>query len=585
MIAILFSSGAAAFVLAYFIYGRFLDRRMQVTAQLPTPAHVLQDNLDYVPTRPVILFGHHFSSIAGAGPIVGPIIAALAFGWAPVFFWIVLGAIFVGGVHDFGSLMASIRHQGRSVGQICRDLLSPLSYKIFLWFIWLTMVYILIVFLDLTANTFAPVLPPEVQNTETGIRQIHISGAVASASVIYLALAVLFGLAVYRFKLPPHWGTLVFVPLMFAGLYLGHRFPITADHVPAIFGNAKNTWAFILLIYCFAASTLPVWVLLQPRDYLSSFLLYACLIGGGIGLLLSSIRGGITVSYPAFVTWHDPQLQYLYPALFVTVACGAVSGFHSLVASGTTAKQLDAEKHARPVAYGGMLVEGVLALIALASVMILAEKPSGQTPVSIFANALGTMLAACRVPSDLATTFGMLAVSTFLLTTLDTCTRLSRFVLEELFNTRGTAARFATTLASLMVPAVMVFRQIPGPGGKLMPAWQAIWPAFGVTNQLLAALAMLVVFLWLFHQQRSYLFILIPMLFMATTTVTALTQLVIANLFRHGSLLVGYLSLVLEVLALLLFANAAWRVGRRLRTSAYQEGATQRGSAHAVAAS
>ena len=560
MIATLFLVSVGLFVLAYFVYGRFLERRFDVRADRRTPAHSLQDDVDYVPTPTPILFGHHFSSIAGAGPIVGPVIAAVAFGWLPAILWIVIGAIFVGGVHDFSSLIASIRHQGRSVGQLCRDLLSPLAYRLFLIFIWLTMIYIEIVFLDLTATTFAPAVAAAVP--ASAALQIHHGGTVATASLLYIGLALLFGVAIYRLKAPLWLGTLVFVPLVFLSLWAGQVAPLSADKMPLLFGSAKNTWSAILIGYCFVASILPVWILLQPRDYLSSFLLYACLLFGTIGLVVSGYGGHVSIQYPALVTWNDPQLKFLFPALFVTIACGAVSGFHSIVASGTTAKQLRNEKSARPVAYGGMLIEGVLALLALAAVMIVAKKPAGMTPVAVFAGGLGRFLAPLGVSADVAITFGLLAVSTFLLTTLDTCTRLGRFIFEELFQLRGFSARIVGTLATLLVPAIVVFRQIPGPGGKLMPAWQAIWPAFGATNQLMAALALLVVFAWMRREKKRAVFVLIPMVFMCVTTLTALVQLVMSNLFGGGSVMVGGLSLVLVILAVVLIINTFWSLRR-----------------------
>ncbi len=331
--------------------------------------------------------------------------------------------------------------------------------------------------------------------------------------------------------------------------------------MPALFGSAKNTWSAVLIGYCFLASILPVWILLQPRDYLSSFLLYACLAFGTVGLLLSGWTGHAAITYPAFVTWNDAQLKFLFPALFVTIACGAVSGFHSIVASGTTAKQLRDERSARPVAYGGMLVEGVLALLALSAVMVLQQRPTG-TPVAVFAGGLARFLAPLGIGPDLATTFGLLAVSTFLLTTLDTCTRLGRFIFEELFQLRGPSARLLGTAATLLVPAIVVFRRIPGPGGVLMPAWQAIWPAFGATNQLLAALALLVVYAWLRREGKRAVFVLVPMVFMCVTTLTALAQLVWSNLGGGGSALVGGLSLVLAVLAAVLIGNTFWCLRR-----------------------
>lgn len=563
MIALLFIVCAAILASAYVIYGRYLEKQLGVHEGRVTPAHHMQDGVDYVPTATPILFGHHFSSIAGAGPIVGPVIASLAFGWFPALLWIVLGAIFIGGVHDFSSLIASVRHKARSVGEMCRDLLSPLAYYLFLIFIWLTMMYIQIVFLDLTATTFAPIAVSAAAATETAQLQVEQGGTVATASVLYVVLAFLFGLSIYRLKVPVRIGTLIFVPLVFAALWFGTRFPLSADRIPAFLGSAKNTWLAVLITYCFFASILPVWLLLQPRDYLSSFLLYSCLLGGTAGLVLSGATGHVAIQYPAFIAWTDPQFKFIYPALFVTIACGAVSGFHSIVASGTTSKQLSNEKSARLVGYGSMLVEAVLALLSLAAVMILLEKPAGQTPVAVFASGLGRFLAVFHVPSGLATTFGLLAVSTFLLTTLDTCTRLARFIFEEIFNISGLRARVLGTLASLAVPALVVFREIPGPGGKLMPAWQAIWPAFGATNQLMAALALLVVYAWLREEKKKSIYVLIPMVFMCVTTLSALVQLIISNLLGRGSLLVGGLSLVLGVLAVALIIDTFVNLRRR----------------------
>ena len=564
MLGLIFIVCGVGLALAYRFYGAFLERQLDVRADRPVPSHTMTDGVDYVPTRSSVLFGHHFSSIAGAGPIVGPIIAGLAFGWLPALLWIVLGSIFVGGVHDFTSLIASVRHRARSVGELCRDLLNPAAYYVFLVFIWLTLMYVQIVFLDLTASTFAPVVAPETADV-----QYHQGGVVASASVLYIVLAVLFGLAIYRFKMDVKRGTWIFVPLVFLALVVGHYLPLRADRIPAalLLGSAKNTWLAGLLVYCFIASVLPVWLLLQPRDYLSSFLLYACVGGGAIGLVVAAATGGAPVNYPMFTGWTDKDLHFIFPALFVTIACGAVSGFHSIVASGTTSKQLANEKAARTVAYGSMLVEAVLAIVALAAVMLLTERPAGRTPVQIFAGGLGEFLGALHIHRGAAVTFGLLAVSSFLLTTLDTCTRLSRFIFEEIFHLSGGRGRFLGTLASLALPALTVFRQVPGPGGKLMPAWQAIWPAFGATNQLLAALALLVVYAWRKHENKPAFFILIPMVFMCITTLTALVQLMISHLFHGGSQLIGVLSGALALMAIVLILNAAGRLLRRQDTT------------------
>ncbi|HBA86131.1 MAG TPA: carbon starvation protein A [Verrucomicrobia bacterium] len=552
MLALLFIVCCVILGLGYVFYGRFIERRLDVHDGRTTPAHIVCDGVDYVPTANSVLFGHHFSSIAGAGPIVGPIIAGLAFGWGPALLWIVLGALFIGGTHDFTALVASIRHRARSVGELCRELLSPLAYYMFLIFIWFTLIYVLMVFLDLTALSYAPHVNPASATAQSQLRQ---GGAVATASMGYIVLAVLFGLCVYRFKVSVLKASLIFIPLVFAALWLGNLMPLCGERFPVLWGSPTNTWKAVLLIYCFVASVLPVWVLLQPRDYLSSFLLYSSLLAGGLGIVITGFHGTAPIQYPFFIAWSDAQLGFIFPALFVTVACGAVSGFHSIVASGTTSKQLKSESSARLIGYGSMLVEAVLAVIALATVMILSKGSSGQ-PVALFAQGFGRFVEILGVPPHMASTFALLAVSTFLLTTLDTCTRLSRFIFEEIFNIRGALARYIGTAATLLIPALTVFREIPGAGGVLMPVWKAIWPAFGATNQLMAALALLVVYTWLKQEGRKTVFVLIPMSFMCATSLTSLTKLTIQSLFYHGSWLVGAICLILDVLAVALIVDA-----------------------------
>ena len=337
-------SGLAILVVGYVLWGRAVSRWLGVEADRPTPAHTQTDGIDYVPASPAVLLGHHFSSIAGAGPIVGPVIAAAAFGWLPAFVWIVLGAVFIGGVQDFSSLIASIRHKARSVAEMAQQEISPLARLLFLLFVWFTLVYVIVVFVDLTAATFA---------AEPGV---------ASSSTMYIVLAVALGLLVYRAGVKLSHASLVFVPLVFVIIALGPQAPLELP-----FEQATSTWSILLLGYCFVASILPVWFLLQPRDYLSSFLLYAGLLGGVAGVLLG---GGVIPEgvepLPALVAFKDVNLGLLFPAMFITIACGACSGFHTIVSSGTTAKQLDKETDAKPVAYGSMLLEGMLALLAVA---------------------------------------------------------------------------------------------------------------------------------------------------------------------------------------------------------------------------
>ena len=481
---------------------------------------------------------------------MGPIIAALYFGWRPALLWIVIGAIFVGGVHDYSALMASLRHRGRSIGDICRLYLSPFTYRVFLLFLWFALMYVLIVFLDLTAGTFAPAEAAE--------------SSVATSSMIYIGVALVFGLCVYKLKLRFWLASAIFVPLVFVGIYLGVRFPFPTEAMPAwIYSKPKYSWALILLAYCYFASILPVWVLLQPRDFLSSFLLFACLIGGGAGLIISGFTDAAPIQYPAFITWADPKLGPLFPALFIIIACGAVSGFHSVVSSGTTSKQINNEQSAKPVAYGSMLVEAVLAVIAVCAVMILPsyylESGNPEHPTIIFANAIGHFLKTFGLSARAGGALGLLAVSTFLLTTLDTCTRLSRFILEEFFGLDDKNWRYLSTLLTLILPAVVVFVRIPDPlvEGAFIPAWKAVWPAFGSSNQLLGALALLVVFVWLARQHRARLFVLLPLIFMMVTTVMALFGLVRKHLFApQGQALVGWISVLLLILACVVVGDA-----------------------------
>jgi carbon starvation protein len=364
LVAILLTA-VVAFLLAYTIYGRFLANRYELDDNRPTPSHTDYDGIDRVPAHKAVLLGHHFSSIAGAAPIVGPIIAALAFGWLPVVLWIVLGTIFIGGVIDFSALVASIRHNARSIAEIARQYMSQVAFRLLLAFIWLTLVYVLTVFADLTATTFTD------------------DGGVATSSLMFVALAILFGLAINKMKIPLLRASLIFVPLVFLAVWAGQKIPLSADMIPEVIaGEPKKTWALILIFYCFLASTTPVWILLQPRDYLSSYLLYASVVTGFAGIVV----GGFTIQYPAFTAWSVPQTGTLFPILFITVACGACSGFHSIVASGTSSKQLNKESDGRTIGYGGMLLEGIVAVIALTTVIMLpkGDQLTTKAPLVIY---------------------------------------------------------------------------------------------------------------------------------------------------------------------------------------------------------
>jgi carbon starvation protein len=542
MLALVFVSCAVAFVVAFFTYGRFLERRFDVDDSRPTPSHTDYDGVDRVPAHPAVLFGHHFSSIAGAGPIVGPIVAALAFGWMVPLAWILLGAIFIGGVHDFSALMASVRNQARSIADIARDSLSPLAYRLLMLFMWLALVYVLTVFTDLTSTTFVD------------------DGGVATSSWMFLALAILFGLTVYRLHVSVTIASLIFVPLVFVCVWLGQLWPIPATWISETFHlEAGRAWSLILLVYCLIASVTPVWILLQPRDYLSSFLLYASVLASLLGILF----GGFAIQFPAYITWNAPGLGPIFPILFITVACGACSGFHSLVASGTTSKQIDRESHARTVGYGAMLVEGLIAVIALATVMmaVQSDELKNTSPTLVYAQGLSQFAAVLGIPPKIGFAFGLLAVSTFILTTLDTATRLGRYIFEEFFQIRGGWSRYAATLATLALPLVFALIELKDANGNPVPAWKAIWPVFGATNQLLAGLTLLVLIVYVRKLRKPIGFLIIPLAFMTIATLYALVLLI----GQYKVSLIGAIASVLLLLAIVLIVETARAWQRKAR--------------------
>jgi carbon starvation protein len=498
MLAFILLSSCLICFLAYRFYGIFLSRRCQLDDGVATPAVEKEDGVDYSPTRASVLFGHHFSSIAGAGPIVGPILAAMYFGWGPTWVWILIGAIFVGGVHDFGSTLMSVRNGGRSIADTMKSLVGDGVGRIFMLFVILALIYVIVVFLDLTANTFTK------------------QPAVATASGWFIVVAVVFGLLMKSQRFSLGQLALFFFPLTFAGLAVGHYFPMIE--------MGKEVWVWATLIYCFVAAVLPVGLLLQPRDFLSAGFLYAILLLGVVGMLMT----GETIQMPAFTGWESEKLGMLVPFLFITVACGACSGFHSIVSSGTTSKQIIKESDVRRISYGGMLVEGVLAVFAMGcvAVLTLSEREAGGTPVGIFATGAAKFFAAVGIPVSLGAEFAMLAISTFLLTTLDTCTRLTRFLIEELLAWRNQASRFGGTLMALVLPGILVFQEFPGADGAMQPAWKAIWPLFGATNQLLAALALLTFVVFLKASKVGFKFALLPALLMILMPMLALGYMV-----------------------------------------------------------
>ncbi len=510
---------AGAFLLAYISYGRWLCKKWGVDTR-ETPAHRKEDGVDYVPASKWVVLGHHFASIAGAGPITGPI-AAAAFGWVPVLLWIIIGSIFFGGVHDFGSLVASLRHDGNSIGEVIEANIGRRGKRLFALFSWLTLILVVAAFLNITASTFAST--PEA----------------ASASLLFIGVAVLFGFLVHRQGTNLVWSTLLGVLLLGLCIKVGMAFPLSLS---------KTTWMGILLIYIFIASITPVWILLQPRDYLNSFLLYAMIIGALLGLFFSN-----PVIDPAFVPafgGFKVEGAYLFPILFVTVACGAISGFHSLVGSGTSSKMIDQEKDARLVGYGGMLIEGLLAVIALVAIGAVGMQEGGAIPT--FSLGVGTFMTAFGVPLDFGVPFVALAISAFALTSLDTATRLSRFLFQEFFFSPEGGKKSIVLANKYLATGVSV-----AAGGILgFSDWQVIWPIFGSANQLLSALALLAIGAWLTQRGRNSLMVRIPMAFMFLVTLTALVFVMRDNFYSGNYILVG-MAAILFCLALILIRESS----------------------------
>ena len=543
-LAVLLAICLVAFWIAHRVYGRLLARWFGLDAAATTPAHTHRDGADYEPTPRYYLLGQHFSAISAAGPILGPILAATQFGWQPAFWWIVLGCIFIGSMHDFAALVGSVRHGACSIAEIVQRYLNRRSYAAFVLYIWLALVLVIVAFTDATASAFVTALDVAVPGTD-GRRVAVDGGGVASSSMLYLGLSLAMGLVV-RFLRPPLWlVTVVFVPLVGVAIWLGPQMPLrfVAD------GPIPNLhWAWAILAYCGVASVLPVWLLLQPRGYLGGFFLYLTLGGGLLGLFLAPPA----TQWPDFTGFTASNGQPLVPFLFITIACGACSGFHGLVCSGTTSKQIDREPDAHLVGYGGMLLEGVVALLALACVMMLApgtELAKGSAD-KIFGVGIGSFLHQLGVPLQFAVTFGMLAFATFVYDTLDVATRLARHLFAEFTGWKSRAGGVVGTVVTLALPAYFVAQTVTTPDGKAAPAYKVIWPLFGSINQLLAGLTLVGLSLWLARTKKGTalrLAVGVPMVFMMAMTMTALALQI--RDATNGALL---------TVAVVLLALAAW---------------------------
>lgn len=496
---------AVCLLIAYYTYGPVLARLLLLDPKAKTPAVEMRDDVDYVPIEPKFLLGQHFSAIAAAGPIVGPILAGAMFGWAPALIWILVGSILIGGVHDMTALVASIRHQARSIAEVVRDHMTPRSYLLFLSFVWLALVYIVVAFTDITATSFLGQLEMENGQVVTG-------GGIATSSLLYLALPIVMGLLLRYTRLSLNWATVIFVPLVGVAIWIGQYIPFDLQNLLGIERtSAQRIWNVALLAYCFAASLIPMWMLLQPRGHLGGYFLYIALGGGMLGLILGGLGVGsgepLKIEYPAFIGWSSANGQPLFPLLFITIACGACSGFHSLIASGTTSKQLRLETDARVVGYGTMLMEAMVAIVSLCCVMMLTQSSpllkDGPKPNFLYASGIGRFLEVVGIPATFGISFGLMAFTTFVYDTLDVCTRLGRYIIQELTGWQGRLGGAFATAITAGAPLLFLLREpVPDLSGKVTPAWRLFWDLFGASNQLLAALTLVTVTVWLWQTRR-----------------------------------------------------------------------------------
>ena len=503
--------GIVVLVIGYFTYGSWLAKKWGVDPQRKAPAHEINDGKDYCPAKAPVLLGHHFSSIAGAGPINGPIQAAL-FGWLPVFLWIVLGGIFFGAVHDFSSLFASVRHKGQSIGVVISENIGSRAKKLFIVFAYLTLLLVVAAFASIVAGTFNGF-------TADGAK-IPTNGTAAMISVLFIVLAVLFGFFLYRRNAPLWLSTIIGVGAIIGIIAIGMNVQIYLT---------MNAWLGLIATYILIASIVPVWILLQPRDYLCSFLLYGMMLAAIIGVFATNPTVNLNATYGFGGIAGN---SFLFPVLFITVACGAISGFHSLVSSGTTAKQLSNEKDAKAIGYGGMLIECCLAVLSLIAVGYLSTSTTValgtkgyETPTLVFAKGLAAMIATFAGSGAEQSAYALLilAVSSFALTSLDTATRLARYMFAEFFLDEGEtresvtgAKKFLTNpwVGTVITVFLGIYLAIGG--------YARVWPLFGAANQLLAGLALLAVAAWLGNIGKNNKMFIFPMIFMLIATITSL---------------------------------------------------------------
>ena len=525
---------------AYLLYGRYLANKWGIDPNAKTPAYELEDGVDYVPADTNVVFGHQFASIAGAGPINGPIQAAM-FGWLPVLLWILIGGVFFGAVQDFASMYASVKNKGRTIGYIIEEYIGKLGKKLFLAFCWLFCILVIAAFADVVAGTFNGFA---LNDAGEAAEKIQANGAVAMTSMLFILEAVGLGFIIKYCKLNKWVNTGIAILMLVAAVAIGLNAPVFLS---------RGVWHLIIFAYICIACVVPVWALLQPRDYLNSYLLIFMIVGAVIGVFVSNPSCNLS----AF-TGFTVNGQYLFPILFVTIACGAVSGFHSLVSSGTASKQIKNEKNMLPVSFGAMLMESMLAVIALIAVASFASGEAAaqglKTQPQIFAGAIANFLTAAGLPYSLVFTLINLAVSAFALTSLDSVARIGRLSFQEFFQEDDPAK--ASPISKVMTNkyfATVITLVLAYLLAKV--GYAEIWPLFGSANQLLSVLALVACAVFLKKTKRQGAMLWVPMFFMLVVTFSALGMTIVklVNAFAAGGLTVGtFLQLVFAVLLLIL---------------------------------
>jgi carbon starvation protein len=574
--AVLLVVAAVLFLLAYRFYARFIANLFGENDQNPTPACALKDDCDYVPTKPLVLFGHHFASIAGGGPVIGPTVALL-FGFLPVWLWAVLGTIFIGAVHDMTTLFASVREKGKSVAEIAKATLGNTGFFLFICFTILMLLMVTSAFLGLSATALTSLisldvlkLTPDQTLVRTivsgGVVKAQIGGIASTSVIVITCCAPILGFLIYKRQMNVYLAAFLAILVCIVSVWIGLKIPVALE---------TNTWMIILCFYTLLAAGIPVWVILQPRDFTNSFLLYAGVAALFIGGIVAGFKG-VTFAAPAWnVAQGTAKLGPIWPILFITVACGAISGFHCLVAGGTSSKQVSKESDVKKVAFGGMLLEGLLAIgvmiavgcgIAFADYVNIAFPTAAgvkSNPILAFAAGTGGLLdKAFGIPPLYGTVFGILLVEGFVVTTLDTAVRLNRYLFEELWQMIFTNVPkiFKTYIFNAVISVVLMYLL------AYNNAVMVIWPIFGSANQLLASLALIAVSVWLVSRKKTAWFTILPAIFMMATTIYSLIYLLLEKYLPKKNIALSIVDILLVILSLGVI-YVAFKKWRELRTN------------------